>query len=112
MIGPKGEGKVFKSFKATMTQYPLKDWLKTAGIKKHITFHSFRHTFASLQLELGTDIYTVQSLLAHKSVTTTQIYARHADPKRREAANRMSFEVLNDVSESKNESSETGTSDE
>jgi len=37
---------------------------------------------------------------------------RHADPKRREAANRMSFEVLNDVSESKNESSETGTSDE
>ncbi|WP_369800863.1 hypothetical protein [Parabacteroides sp. HGS0025] len=65
-----------------------------------------------MQLELGTDIYTVQSLLAHKSVTTTQIYARHADPKRREAANRMSLEVLNNVTNIKNESSETGTSDE
>ena len=54
----------------------------------------------------------VKDMPKYPSVTTTQIYARHADPKRREAANRMSFEVLNDVSESKNESSETGTSDE
>ena len=80
-----------------MTQYILKNWLKDIGIEKHITFHSFRHTFASLQLELGTDIYTVQNLLAHKSVTTTQIYARHADPKRREAANRISMDMLNNV---------------
>lgn len=65
-----------------------------AGITKRITFHSFRHTFASLQIELGTDLYTVMQLLAHKSVTTTQIYACHAAPKRRETASRISSQVL------------------
>jgi site-specific recombinase XerD len=47
-------------------------------------------------VELGTDLYTVQQLLAHKSVTTTQIYACHADPKRREAAERISSMLLGD----------------
>lgn len=54
-----------------------------------LAFHCFRHTYASLQLELGTDIYTVQHLLNHKNVSTTQIYASHADPKTREAADRI-----------------------
>ena len=67
----------------------MQDWIKECGIKKHITFHCFRHTYASLQLELGTDIYTVQHLLNHKNVSTTQIYASHADPKTREAADRI-----------------------
>lgn len=87
-------GKVFEGFEIIMAQHPLKAWLRKAGIKKRITFHSFRHTFASLQVELGTDLYTVMQLLAHKSVTTTQIYACHADPKRRETANRISSQVL------------------
>jgi site-specific recombinase XerD len=47
-----------------------------------------------LQVELGTVLYTVMQLLAHKSVTTTQIYACHADPKRRETATRISSKVL------------------
>jgi integrase len=54
-----------------------------------VLFHCGRHTYASLQLELGTDIYTVQHLLNHKNVSTTQIYASHADPKTREAADRI-----------------------
>ena len=87
-------GKVFEGFEIIMAQKPLKAWLRKAGIKKRITFHSFRHTFASLQVELGTDLYTVMQLLAHKSVTTTQIYACHADPKRRETATRISSKVL------------------
>ena len=89
-------GPVFEGFEIDMAQKPLKAWLKKAGIKKRITFHSFRHTFASLQVELGTDLYTVQQLLAHRSVTTTQIYACHADPKRREAASRIPPAILND----------------
>lgn len=87
-------GKVFEGFEIEMAQHPLKSWLRKAGIKKRITFHSFRHTFASLQVELGTDLYTVMHLLAHKSVTTTQIYTCHADPKSREAASRISSKVF------------------
>ena len=41
-------GKVFESFKKTMTSQPLRDWIETAGIRKHITFHCFRHTYATL----------------------------------------------------------------
>ena len=67
----------------------MRVWLKESGITKHITFHCFRHTYAALQLELGTDIYTVQHLLAHKNVATTQIYVAHATPKTREAANKI-----------------------
>ncbi|MDR0542931.1 MAG: site-specific integrase [Dysgonamonadaceae bacterium] len=44
---------------------PLKKWLETAGIAKKITFHCFRHTFATLQLSNGTDIYTVSKMLGH-----------------------------------------------
>lgn len=70
--------------------------LSFINIPFHISapIHIARHTFASLQVELGTDLYTVMQLLAHKSVTTTQIYACHADPKRRETATRISSKVL------------------
>ena len=67
----------------------LKGWLEKAGIKRHITFHAFRHTFATLQLTFGTDIYTVSKLLHHKNVQTTQIYARVLDEKKKEAVNRI-----------------------
>lgn len=77
-----------------MFNHPLKKWIKSSGITKHITFPSFRHTYASLQIELGTDLYTVQHLLAHKNVGTTQRYARHADPKSREAADKISLNIL------------------
>ena len=53
---------------------PLKLWVGAAGIKKKITFHCFRHTFATLQLSNGTDIYTVSKMLGHTNVKTTQIY--------------------------------------
>jgi len=65
---------------------PLKKWLKTAGITKHITFHCFRHTFATLQLEADTDIYTVSKMLGHTNVKTTQIYAKVVDKKKQKAA--------------------------
>lgn len=67
----------------------LKQWVLAAGIQKDISFHAFRHTFATLQLTLGTDIYTISKMLGHKSLKTTQIYAKVIDEKKREAANRI-----------------------
>ena len=67
----------------------LLQWMLRAGITKHITFHSSRHTFAVLQLTLGTEIYTLQKLLGHSEIRTTQIYAKIIDEKKREAVNKI-----------------------
>ena len=47
--------------------------------------------FATLQIALGTDIYTVSKMLTHRSVKTTQIYADLVNSKKRESANRISL---------------------
>jgi len=62
-------------------------WCMRAGITKHITFHSGRHTNAVLLLENGADIYTVSKRLGHKELRTTEIYAKIIDKKMKEAAN-------------------------
>jgi len=65
----------------------LKRWGEKAGIKKHITFHTSRHTFATMMLTLGADLYTTSKLLGHANVGTTQIYAKIVDKKKVEAVN-------------------------
>ena len=92
LCGPRTTGKVFKNLKRYYTQWPLQDWLKAAGITKHITFHCFRHTFATLQVSEGTDIYTVSHLLTHANVGTTQIYADIVDKTKRKAVERIRIE--------------------
>ena len=63
----------------------LKTWAKDAGVNKVVTFHTSRHTFATLALTLGADIYTTSKLLGHQNVRTTQIYAEVIDAKKEEA---------------------------
>ncbi|MDE5882902.1 MAG: site-specific integrase [Muribaculaceae bacterium] len=76
---------------------PLKRWIESAGITRRISFHCFRHTFATLQIAGGTDLYTVSKMLGHTNVRTTQIYAKVMDKQKDEAANVINLDMTFDV---------------
>lgn len=80
-------GKVFSLPNRVRVGELLKDWVKEADITKHITFHCSRHTYATMLLTYGADIYTVMSLMGHTNVSTTQIYAKIVDASKRKAVN-------------------------
>lgn len=90
LLGEQGtsDGKVFPNLNYSQCIY-LPFWTKRAGIERKITFHSFRHTHACIQLSLGTDIYTVSKLLGHRNIQTTQIYAKIIDETKRQAVNKI-----------------------
>lgn len=67
----------------------IKAWAKEAGLSKHVTFHTSRHTFATMLLTLGADLYTVSKLLGHANVKTTQIYGKIVDQKKDDAVSRI-----------------------
>lgn len=88
------EEKVFEHLKySAWHNLKLQQWALKAGITKHITFHSARHSYATLQLTLGTDIYTVSKMLGYKHLKTTQVYAKVIDQKKQEAANKIKLEL-------------------
>lgn len=63
----------------------LAAWSLKAGIKKHVTFHTARHTFGTMMITLGADLYTTSKLMRHSRTTTTEIYAKIVDKKKDEA---------------------------
>ena len=66
----------------------IKQWAKDAGIvNKVVTYHTSRHTFGTMMLTLGADLYTVSKLMGHKSIETTKIYAKIIDQKKDDAVN-------------------------
>lgn len=81
----KENGHVFNIGPLNSMNRGLKAWAKAAKIKKDLHFHMSRHTFGTLTLEHGADIYTVSKLLGHRNIETTQIYAKVLDEGRKKA---------------------------
>lgn len=79
------ENYIFKFRDRSIIYDYLDRWAKAAGIEKHVTFHSARHTCATLLLYYGADLYTVSKILGHTSIKTTQVYAKVADEMKRKA---------------------------
>jgi len=85
--------KVFNGLKynAYNTVY-LKRWVLKAGITKDISFHCFRHTYATLQLSAGTDIFTISKMLGHRDLKTTMIYAKIINKAKCETTNKIKLD--------------------
>lgn len=87
---PDGAEKVFEDLKySAWHNLKIREWVMAAGINKKITFHCARHSFATLQLTMNTDIYTVSKLLGHKHLKTTEIYGKVIDKRKIEAAGKI-----------------------
>jgi integrase len=85
-----GDTLVFGKVKySNWTNLKLREWMLAAEVKKKITFHCGRHTFATLQLAHDTDIYTVSKLLGHKHLKTTEVYTKVIDKRKIDAAERI-----------------------
>ena len=91
LCGERSTGQVFKGMTQALLPLYLKDWIRSAGITKHITFHCFRHTYATLQLAAGTDLYTISKMLTHSTVATTQVYADVVNDLKRKASEQITL---------------------
>lgn len=81
--------KVFNLPSDTQLQKILSKWVKAAGIGKHVTFHTARHSFAVNARRSGVDLQTVGKLLGHKTIHATQIYAKVVDEMKDEAIRKL-----------------------
>jgi integrase len=91
-LGEQGalEERVFTGLKySSYMNVELTKWMLKAGITKDVTFHSSRHSFAVIQLDMGTEIFTLSKLLGHSEIKTTMIYSQIMDKKKKEAVNKM-----------------------
>ena len=75
------DGKLFPVLTNQTTNSYLKEIADLCGIKKKLTFHLARHTFATMSLSKGVPIESVSKMLGHTNIRTTQIYARITNKK-------------------------------
>jgi len=96
LIGEKGESKyLFDCFAKAVTNRMLKDIakLEEVDIKKHLTYHISRHTFATEFLDRGGKLETLQQLLGHSMITTTMVYSKVKEARKQKELSRA-FEGL------------------
>lgn len=74
-----GCGRVFELRSRSSVATDLAQWARAAGVDKHVTFHVSRHTFATMAISAGVDIYVVSRLCGHATVRTTEVYAHIVD---------------------------------
>ncbi len=74
----------FRRLTPRSIQRMIEKYAKLAGITKHVSPHTMRHSFATDLLMNGADIRSVQSMLGHSSITTTQVYTHVTDAHLRE----------------------------
>ena len=92
LLGKEGQGVIFPEIRKIhyhSHKDDFKHWIAAAGIKKKVTFHTMRHTFATLQLIAKTDLKTVSVMLGHADMKTTMIYLQLADESSRLAADKI-----------------------
>lgn len=82
--GDRIRGTIFDCYADQVTNRHLKDIAKLAKIKKRLTYHVSRHTFATLFLEKTNDLASLQKLMGHHSITQTMVYAHVSETKKRE----------------------------
>lgn len=82
---------VFPDLNYSRARDKLRSWCQLAGIKKKISFHCFRHTYATQLVAKGEDIYIISKMLNHKHVKTTQLYSKVPDRNKVLAAHKLSI---------------------
>ena len=85
--------KVFEGINNRDRYYFFPLWLAEAGIKKDMTFHDLRHTYGCLQIDAGTDIYTLQGNMGHSTPRQSMMYGRISDQRKREAADKIKLDL-------------------
>ena len=78
---PDKRGMVFKGLQRCWTQTYMKEWIRSAGITKNISFHSYRHSFGTLTLTAGIPIESIARMMGHTNIDSTQVYAQVTDRK-------------------------------
>jgi integrase len=86
---PEGSEKVFILPSRTRIGKILDIWGVSVGLPWALHFHASRHTFATLVLTFGGDLYTASKLLGHSAIGVTQVYAQIIDAKKVDAVNAL-----------------------
>lgn len=90
-LGERKKGKVFEGVTRGRIEYMLENWIPAAGIDKHITFHAFRHTFATQLVKKGVNISIIQKLMGHKILNTTLRYTHVDTDDKQNAVDKLDF---------------------